>query len=49
LSYTGKAKGDRASSDPPLRPILNCTRTCPENLNPVEAIAEINKLMLLRR
>jgi succinate dehydrogenase / fumarate reductase, iron-sulfur subunit len=29
--------------------ILNCTRTCPKNLNPAKAIAEIKKLMVLRR
>jgi hypothetical protein len=49
FSYSDKEKGDRASPDPPLPPILNCTRTCPENLDQIEAIAEIKKLMLLRR
>jgi succinate dehydrogenase / fumarate reductase iron-sulfur subunit len=29
--------------------IMNCTRTCPKNLNPAKAIAEIKKLMVLRR
>ena len=29
--------------------ILNCTRTCPKNLNPAKAIAEIKKLLVLRR
>ncbi len=29
--------------------IMNCTRTCPKNLNPAMAIAEIKKLMVLRR
>jgi succinate dehydrogenase / fumarate reductase, iron-sulfur subunit len=29
--------------------IMNCTRTCPKNLNPGKAIAEIKKLMVLRR
>ena len=29
--------------------ILNCTKTCPKNLNPAKAIAEIKKLMVLRR
>jgi succinate dehydrogenase / fumarate reductase iron-sulfur subunit len=29
--------------------IMNCSRTCPKGLNPAKAIAEIKKLMLLRR
>ena len=29
--------------------IMNCTRTCPKNLNPAKAIAEIKKLMVARR
>jgi succinate dehydrogenase / fumarate reductase iron-sulfur subunit len=29
--------------------IMNCTRTCPKGLNPAKAIAEIKKMMLLRR
>ncbi len=29
--------------------ILNCTKTCPKNLNPALAIAEIRKLMVKRR
>ena len=29
--------------------IMNCTRTCPKNLNPAKAIAEIKKLMVQRR
>ncbi|MFZ3236606.1 MAG: succinate dehydrogenase iron-sulfur subunit [Stellaceae bacterium] len=29
--------------------IMNCTRTCPKNLNPAKAIAEIKKLIVLRR
>ncbi len=29
--------------------IMNCTRTCPRNLNPAKAIAEIKKLLVLRR
>jgi succinate dehydrogenase / fumarate reductase, iron-sulfur subunit len=29
--------------------IMNCTRTCPKSLNPARAIAEIKKLMVLRR
>jgi len=29
--------------------ILNCTRTCPKNLNPGKAIAEIKKLLVARR
>ena len=28
--------------------IMNCTRTCPKNLNPAKAIAEIKKLMMAR-
>ncbi|HEX2581739.1 MAG TPA: succinate dehydrogenase iron-sulfur subunit [Dongiaceae bacterium] len=29
--------------------IMNCTRTCPKNLNPAQAIGEIKKLMVERR
>jgi succinate dehydrogenase / fumarate reductase iron-sulfur subunit len=29
--------------------IMNCTKTCPKHLNPAKAIAEIKKLMVLRR
>ena len=29
--------------------IMNCTRTCPKNLNPAKAIAETKKLLLERR
>ncbi len=29
--------------------IMNCTRTCPKNLNPAKAIAEIKKLMVERK
>ena len=29
--------------------IMNCTRTCPKNLNPAKAIAEIKKLLVMRR
>jgi succinate dehydrogenase / fumarate reductase iron-sulfur subunit len=29
--------------------IMNCTRTCPKNLNPAKAIAEIKKMMVQRR
>ena len=29
--------------------IMNCTRTCPKDLNPAKAIAEIKKLMVVRR
>ncbi|HLY46180.1 MAG TPA: succinate dehydrogenase iron-sulfur subunit [Stellaceae bacterium] len=29
--------------------IMNCTKTCPKNLNPAKAIAEIKKLMVIRR
>jgi succinate dehydrogenase / fumarate reductase iron-sulfur subunit len=29
--------------------IMNCTKTCPKGLNPARAIAEIKKLMVIRR
>src|SRR5437667_1785207 len=29
--------------------IMNCTRTCPKGLNPAKAIAEIKKLLVIRR
>jgi succinate dehydrogenase / fumarate reductase iron-sulfur subunit len=29
--------------------IMNCTKTCPKGLNPAKAIAEIKKLMVIRR
>jgi succinate dehydrogenase / fumarate reductase iron-sulfur subunit len=29
--------------------IMNCTKTCPKNLNPAKAIAETKKLMIARR
>ena len=29
--------------------IMNCTRTCPKNLNPAKAIGEIKKMMVMRR
>ncbi len=29
--------------------IMNCTKTCPKNLNPAKAIAEIKKLMIERK
>ena len=29
--------------------IMNCTQTCPKSLNPAKAIAEIKKMMVLRR
>jgi succinate dehydrogenase / fumarate reductase, iron-sulfur subunit len=29
--------------------IMNCTRTCPKNLNPAKAIVEIKKMMVARR
>jgi len=29
--------------------IMNCTKTCPKHLNPAKAIAEIKKLMVMRR
>jgi len=28
---------------------MNCTNTCPKGLNPAKAIAEIKKLMAVRR
>ncbi len=28
---------------------MNCTRTCPKNLNPAKAIGEIKELMVVRR
>jgi succinate dehydrogenase / fumarate reductase iron-sulfur subunit len=28
---------------------MNCTRTCPKDLNPAKAIAEIKKKMVARR
>jgi succinate dehydrogenase / fumarate reductase iron-sulfur subunit len=28
---------------------MNCTKTCPKNLNPAKAIAEIKKLMVARK
>jgi succinate dehydrogenase / fumarate reductase iron-sulfur subunit len=29
--------------------IMNCTKTCPKGLNPAKAIAEIKKMMMVRR
>ncbi len=29
--------------------IMNCTKTCPKNLNPAKAIVELKKLMVGRR
>jgi succinate dehydrogenase / fumarate reductase iron-sulfur subunit len=29
--------------------IMNCTKTCPKGLNPAKAIAEIKKLLVMRR
>ena len=29
--------------------IMNCTETCPKGLNPAKAIAEIKKLLVMRR
>ena len=29
--------------------IMNCTNTCPKNLNPAKAIAKTKKMMLERR
>jgi succinate dehydrogenase / fumarate reductase iron-sulfur subunit len=49
------ATGDRLDAlEDPFRlyrchTIMNCTRTCPKNLNPAQAIAAIKKLMVLRR
>jgi succinate dehydrogenase / fumarate reductase iron-sulfur subunit len=28
---------------------MNCTRTCPKGLNPAKAIAEIKKMLMVRR
>ena len=50
-----EAKGDRLDMlEDPFRvyrchTIMNCTRTCPKGLNPAKAIAEIKKMMVLRR
>jgi succinate dehydrogenase / fumarate reductase, iron-sulfur subunit len=50
-----EATGDRldALQDPfrlyRCHTIMNCTRTCPKGLNPAKAIAEIKKLMVVRR
>ena len=50
-----EAKGERLDAlEDPFRlyrchTILNCTRTCPKGLNPAKAIAEIKKLMVVRR
>ena len=50
-----EAKGERLDNlEDPFRlyrchTIMNCTRTCPKNLNPAKAIAEIKKLMMARR
>ena len=50
-----EAKGERLDDlEDPFRlyrchTIMNCTKTCPKNLNPAKAIAEIKKLILLRR
>ena len=47
--------GDRLDAlDDPFRlyrchTIMNCTRTCPKNLNPARAIAEIKKLLVVRQ
>jgi hypothetical protein len=38
LSYSNKAKGNQASSDRPLQDDPELPRTCPKNLNPVEAM-----------
>ena len=50
-----EATGDRLDAlEDPFRlyrchTIMNCTRTCPKGLNPAKAIAEIKKLIVLRR
>jgi len=50
-----EAKGERLDMlEDPFRlyrchTIMNCTRTCPKSLNPAKAIAEIKKMMVLRR
>ncbi|MBM3482860.1 MAG: succinate dehydrogenase iron-sulfur subunit [Alphaproteobacteria bacterium] len=50
-----EAKGDRLDMlEDPFRvyrchTIMNCARTCPKGLNPAKAIAEIKKMMVLRR
>src|SRR5206468_3042042 len=50
-----EAQGDRLDGlEDPFRlyrchTTPNCTRTCPKNLNPAKAIAEIKKLLVLRR
>jgi succinate dehydrogenase / fumarate reductase iron-sulfur subunit len=28
---------------------MNCAQTCPKNLNPAKAIAEVKKMMVARR
>jgi succinate dehydrogenase / fumarate reductase iron-sulfur subunit len=50
-----EAKGERLDQlEDPFRlyrchTIMNCTKTCPKSLNPAKAIAEIKKMMVLRR
>ena len=48
-----RANGSTRCEDPfrlyRCHTIMNCTRTCPKGLNPAKAIAEIKKLMVLRR
>jgi succinate dehydrogenase / fumarate reductase iron-sulfur subunit len=50
-----EATGDRLDAlEDPFRlyrchTIMNCTNTCPKGLNPAKAIAEIKKLIVLRR
>ncbi|MSO68702.1 MAG: succinate dehydrogenase iron-sulfur subunit [Alphaproteobacteria bacterium] len=50
-----EAKGERLDDlEDPFRlyrchTIMNCTKTCPKGLNPAKAIAEIKKMMVLRR
>ena len=55
LVRTNVATGERldALEDPfklyRCHTIMNCTRTCPKNLNPAKAIAETKKLLAARR
>ncbi|MEE4219276.1 MAG: succinate dehydrogenase iron-sulfur subunit [Xanthomonadales bacterium] len=50
-----EATGERLDElDDPFRlyrchTIMNCTKTCPKNLNPAKAIAEIKKMLMVRR
>ena len=50
-----EATGERLDElDDPFRlyrchTIMNCAKTCPKNLNPAKAIAEIKKMLMVRR